>query len=369
MAILNLALANFRNFSSKHVQFDHKLTVIIGPNGSGKSNILEAIALLSGIRSSRVETDLDLIKFTKSEAKIESKVASSAFAGASTFTKASVDKSGDRQSEEKVLTINFVVVDELHVKKAYFVDSIKKRLADFVDYSSIVIFHPQDLELVTGPPALRRHHLDLQLSAVDRDYHRAITFYNKIVVRRNKVLGRVAEGSAKQNELDFWDERLLEHGKYITAKREEFFQYLNFVEKSIPTAVKGNLTWELVQSTVSRDKLIKNRERDITAGVTLSGPHRDDFRFIFNGRDLSYFGSRGEMRMAVLALKLTELEYWQVKNLSRPILALDDIFSELDWEHRDAVLSIVDKQQTIITAAEKESVPKNLFKKAKVINL
>ena len=186
---------------------------------------------------------------------------------------------------------------------------------------------------------------------------------------------RISEGISKPAELDFWDERLLAHAKYISYKRQEFFEFLNFVE---PTFAKtssqtakwlGDLSWVLKPSLVNEEKLSRNRGRDIAAGVTLSGPHRDDFQFVYRSKNLEFFGSRGEQRMAVLALKLAELEFYNVKCQTRPILALDDIFSELDWEHRKAVLSIVEKQQTIITAAERESVPKELFKKAKVVEL
>src|SRR3989344_1234567 len=256
MAILTLNLSNFRNFLTKSITLDKNLTVITGPNGSGKSNILEAISLLSGIRPQRVETDLDLIKFAKNEAKVEARILAN--------------------SEKQVLTINFLVIDERFVKKAYFIDSVKKRLIDFINYFSIVIFHPQDLDLVTGSPSVRRHHMDLTLSSVDTGYHRATSAYSKIVVRRNRVLARIADGKSKPGELDFWDERLLEHGKYVSQKREEFFQYLNFVEKSLPSAVSGNLSWQIKQSTLSDEKVKRNRERDIAAGVTLSGPHRDD---------------------------------------------------------------------------------------------
>jgi len=356
MEILSLTLVNFRNFSSKKIIFDKNLpagrqglTVIIGPNGSGKSNILEAISYLSVTRSTRVETDLDLIKFSKDEAKIEAGIA--------------------LNGEATKLTVNFLAIEERYVKKAYFVDSFKKRLSDFISYLSIVIFHPSDLELVTGSPATRRHHLDNYLSSIDRDFWRNITAYNKILTRRNKVLARILEGKSKPSELDFWDSRLLEHGKYISKKREEFFEYLNFLESILPGGRRGELNWQLRQSVINAEKILKNRERDIAAGMTLSGSHRDDFRFIFLGKDLQYFGSRGEQRMAVLALKLAELEYYQVKQGSRPILALDDIFSELDWEHREAVIAAVDKQQTIITAAEADSVPKQLLKRARVIEL
>jgi len=354
MEILNLHLVNFRNFLTKRIEFSPKLAVIIGPNGSGKSNILEAIGLLSAIKSTRVQTDYDLVKFGKTEAKIEGKIAG---------------------FEPKTLTINFQVIDELYVKKAYFIDSVKKRLIDLGERLSLVVFGPQDLDLVTGSPAVRRHHLDMQLSSVDRFYWRALSAYNKVIVRRNRVLQRISEGFSKPPELDFWDERLLAHAKFISQKRQEFFEFLNFVEPTFAQTSSqtakwlGDLSWVLKPSLVNEEKLSRNRERDIAAGMTLSGPHRDDFQFVYRSRNLEFFGSRGEQRMAVLALKLAELEFYSVKRQTRPILALDDIFSELDWEHREAVLSVIDKQQTIITAAERESVPKELFKKAKLVEL
>lgn len=355
MEILNLTLQNSRNFSNLKVIFDESLSVIIGPNGAGKSNILEAVSLLSGIKSSRVETDLDLVKFGKSEAKVEAKVAS--------------------HGEKAILTINFQVIDETYVKKAYLVDSIRKRLVDFIDYFSIVEFSPLDLDLVVGTPSLRRHHIDILLSSLDRDYWRAISSYNKVVVRRNKVLSRILEHAAKESELDFWDERLLEHGVGVAKKRQEFFEFLNFIEPTFSRVSKetekwlADLKWQLRESLLSEEKLVRNRVRDIAAGVTLSGPHRDDFQFLHRGKNLEFFGSRGQQRMAVLALKLAELEYFAIKRGARPVLALDDIFSELDWEHREAVLDVVGKQQTIITAAERESLPKEIFKKAKVVEL
>jgi len=345
MEIIDLRLINFRNFLTKRIEFSPKLTVIIGPNGSGKSNILEAIGLLSAIKSTRVQTDYDLVKFGKTEAKIEGKIAG---------------------FEPKILTINFQVIDELYVKKAYFIDSVKKRLIDLSEYLSLVVFGPSDLDLVTGSPAIRRHHLDSELTSIDRNYWRAISGYNKVIVRRNRVLQRISEGFSKPQELDFWDERLIAHAKYISQKRQEFFEFLN-----LPAGrqVLWDYSWQLNQSQITQDKLLRNRGRDIAAGFTLSGPHRDDFQFVYRSKNLEFFGSRGEQRMAVLALKLAELEFYSVKRQTRPILALDDIFSELDWEHRKAVLSIVDKQQTIITAAERESVPKELFKKAKIVEL
>ena len=349
MELLSLNLKNFRNFSQKKINFDPKLTVVVGPNGSGKTNILESALLLCGIRSHKVETDLDLVKFGKSEAKIEGETA-------------------DVSTKNK-LTVNMMVYDERFVKKAYFVNSIKKRFTDFASFLSVVVFEPADLELVAGTPSFRRHHLDSLLCQVDKDYWRNINAYQKIITRRNKLLVRIMEGKAKKNELDFWDLRLLEHGEIVAKKRIEFFEFLNFLQKAHKFGEIGGFSWVLKQSELGREKLFKNRERDIAAGITLSGPHRDDFRFNYKGHDLAFFGSRGEQRMAVLSLKLAELEFVSLNIKSRPVLALDDIFSELDWDHRRAVLSTVAKQQTIVTAAEVDSVPKQLLKKAKVVNL
>lgn len=344
MVIQNLSLTNFRNFSSKKIAFDPKLTVIVGPNGVGKSNVLEAVGLLAATRSHKVDTDLDFVKFGQADAKIEGRVKSS--------------------EDSRTLTINLQVIDETYVKKSYFIDAIKKRLVDFTEHFAVVVFEPSDLELVSGSPSDRRHHIDTLLASIDRDYWRAITSYNKIVVRRNKILQRIMDGKSKKSELDFWDERLLEHGKFLSKARAEFFEFVNFVNGK-----RGGYSWEIKQSLLSEEKLVRNRDRDIAAGVTLSGPHRDDFIFLFREKNLEFFGSRGEQRMAVLALKLAELEYFNSKRGARPVLALDDIFSELDWEHRDAVLGVIEKQQTIITVAEVESLPKLIFKKSKVVEL
>jgi len=390
MEILDLNLLNFRNFTSRKFVFDKSLTVIIGANGSGKSNILEAVSLVCGQRPVHIESDLDLVRFGKSEAKISSRVEvfgsevfdreAQVFDSEVTQTRGTESAQARRGSGfSKELIINFQVIDERVIRKSYLIDGFKKRFANFLEIISIIVFHPEDLDLVAGTPSLRRHHLDSLLSASDRDYWRNISSYGKVVTRRNRILNRIAEGKSKPLELNFWDGRLLEHGKYVSKKREEFINFLNLMESvSFTSEVKnshtsevffGGLRFELMQSLLSEEKLFKNRERDIAAGVTLSGPHRDDFRFIFKGRDLAYFGSRGEQRMAVLALKLSELEYLKVQRGARPILALDDIFSELDWEHRETVLSVIGNQQTIITAAEKDSVPKKLLKKAKIIEL
>ncbi|MBI2599082.1 DNA replication and repair protein RecF [Candidatus Curtissbacteria bacterium] len=394
MNIASIQLTNFRNFTSRKVIFDPKLTVIVGPNGSGKSNILEAVGLLAAVRIHKVDTDLDFVRFGQADSKIEGRVKSledskmltinlqvdpnAVILGSEATPESRKVDSGQalrlRSGPKGREFIESARMTRGLVRKTYFIDSIKKRLVDFTEHFAVVCFEPSDLELVWGSPSERRHHLDTLLASVDRDYWRAITSYNKIVVRRNKILQRILDGQilpsgrqAKKSELDFWDERLLEHGKFLSKARAEFFEFVNLPAGR--QVLSMDFTWQLKQSLLTPEKLLMNRDRDIAAGVTLSGPHRDDFMFLFRGKNLEFFGSRGEARMAVLALKLAELEYFNSKRGARPVLALDDIFSELDWKHREAVLGVIEKQQTIITAAESESLPKDLYKKAKVVEL
>lgn len=385
MNIFSLFLTNFRNFTSKKIVFDPKLTVIIGPNGSGKSNILEAIGLLSAVRLRRVETDLDLVKFGKTETKIEARVGDKEkvnltlnlqiddpeySSSVSEKNNLSYSSNDNEKSNSDSSRFTRTITDRAYkpyVKKSYFIDEIRKRWVDFTNHLAIVEFAPSDLELISGSPSVRRHHLDSLLSSLDRDYWRNLSSYNKVVVRRNKVLQRIMDGKSKKGELDFWDQRLLEHGKYLTEARQKFFEFVNLPAGR--QVLSPYYSWELKQSLLSEEKLSKNRDRDVAAGVTLSGPHRDDFVFVFRGKNLEFFGSRGEQRMAILALKLVELEYFANIRGSRPVLGLDDIFSELDWEHREAVLGVIEKQQTIITTAEEESIPKEVFKVAKIIDL
>src|SRR3989338_358852 len=169
MEILDLTLTNFRNFTSRKFVFDKNLTVIIGANGAGKSNILEAISLVCGVRPTHIESDLDLVRFGKSEAKIGSRVQ----AFGSELRRIAQARRGIGFSRE--LVINFQVIDERVIRKSYLIDGLKKRYANFLELLSIVVFHPEDLDLVAGSPSLRRHHLDLLLSVSDRDYWRNIS--------------------------------------------------------------------------------------------------------------------------------------------------------------------------------------------------
>ena len=376
-------LTNFRNYSNLDLNFDSRPAILVGNNATGKSNFLEAIYLLSTSKSLRVENEDELIKeeeeFTRVEGILE-----------------------DPETELMVL-IN-KPSGEMAFRKKVMVNGISRRVLDFIGNLPAVIFYPSDINMVTGPPSLRRWHLDLGLAQVDFNYKKNLTSYEQFLIARNRVLKRIREGKGRMDELDYWTKELVEKGKVISEKRNEFFKFINELKTPL-----GNFRFEYVPSEISMEKLAETNGREVAAAATLVGPHRDDFHVILNppkadegslarlvfdeskranarisnklrdssaspqndskGRNLAHFGSRGEQRTATLAFKLAQLEYMAKILGKRPILLLDDVFSELDASHRAHVVEIVGKQQTIIATVELGNIPKEFLDSARILRV
>jgi DNA replication and repair protein RecF len=336
--IKNLTLENFRNFKKIKVNFHPRLTLIIGPNGSGKTNICEAIGLLSFGKSFRAKSDIEFLSFGANQAKI----------------------GGEIDGEEKEKRDLVFVKNQKEVIRSYFLNGVKKHLAFFLGSFLAIIFNPWEIDFLFDSPSQRRYHLDLFLSFCDRNYYRELIAYNKVLERRNRILARIWEKRAREDELSFWDQKQLLHGEAVAAKRREFFEFLKKRQKKFKV--------EYWQNQISAEKLERQRDYELERRVSLFGPHRDDFRFNFCGRDLLLFGSRGEQRLSVLALKLSELEFAAKVKGGRPILVLDDIFSELDKASQELVLKVILRQQTIITSIDQQ-VEKFLPEDKEVINV
>jgi DNA replication and repair protein RecF len=255
------------------------------------------------------------------------------------------------------------------------------------------------LELVLGSPSIRRKYLDNVLSQVDKEYGRASLSYEKGLKTRNRILEEIREARAqaevsgllKYNEeterkkLYFWDQLLIKNGNLITAKREEFINFLNanstLLICKMDSATVPCFQVEYDRSPISLERLAQYEREEVAAASTLVGPHRDDFkmRMLKNGeklaeeveigRDLAVYGSRGEQRLAVLWLKLGELKFIREKTQEPLVLLLDDIFSELDVNHRKMVLDVVGEQQTIITTADIGMVEPDWLKGVKITEL
>jgi DNA replication and repair protein RecF len=382
-----LSLQNFRSYSEKEFNFLSAMTLVVGPNTSGKTNLLEAIYLLASGRSFRAGIEAEMIAYGGELARVSGLIVNK--------EPVALGKEGSfgRETEEAELEIvltNGQVGSQKVAKKRYLVNGVGKRRMDFVGHLRVVLFGPGDLEIIIGSPSVRRNYLDNVLEQVDQDYRRASLSYQKGLRQRNKILEQIRERGRPRSVLFFWNKLLIENGEVITQKREEFINFINQRKDYL-----GGLRVIYDRSVISPQRLEKYTDKEIAAGMTLVGPHRDDFRVVGinsdkeksrasldrdlaifgsrgeprKSRDLAVYGSRGEQRMAVFSLKLAELEYAAEEANERPILLLDDIFSELDRAHRARVLEIIPKQQTIITTTDLSLVKKKDRQKTKMIRL
>lgn len=344
MFLKQLNLTNFRNYSVLNLDFDQRPTIFVGNNAAGKSNLLEAIYLLSTGKSPRVETEDELIKSGEEFVRVEGFV---------------VDG-----SETELLVILNRQGGEVTFRKKVLVNGISRRVVDFIGNLPSVIFYPQDINMVTGSPSLRRWHLDLAIAQIDLDYKRALTLYEHHLTARNRVLKRIREGKGRVDELTYWTDELVKQGKIVSDKRGDFFDFIN----SLSTPL-GEFKFEYKPSVISEEKLLVTNGREVAAAATLIGPHRDDYSVELGRRNLAHYGSRGEQRTATLAFKLAQMEYMAKALGKRPILLLDDIFSELDVSHRAHVVEVVGKQQTIIATVELENIPKEFLDSSRILRV
>lgn len=343
MFLKSLNLTNFRNYSNLELNFDSRPTILVGNNATGKSNLLEAIYLLSTTKSARAETEDELIKDQESFTRVEGFLL---------------------DPETELMLLIQRPTDEISFKKRAIVNGVSRRVVDFIGNLPAVIFYPSDINMVTGPPSLRRWHLDLALAQVDPEYKRALTLYEQFLIARNRVLKRIRERQAKIDELDYWTGELVKNGKVISEKRLAFFDFINGLDQPL-----GEFGFGYKRSNITVERLEETNGREVAAAATLIGSHRDDFEVLLDSRNLAHFGSRGEQRTATLAYKLAQLEYMAKVLDKRPILLLDDVFSELDALHRAHVVEVVGKQQTIIATVELENIPQDFLDQARILRI
>ena len=381
MHLSHLSLTHFRNYQRLELDLAGRLTLLQGQNAQGKTNLLEAIFFLATSKPVHAQAEREIVDWlAQSEPIPYCRVA------------------GHIKTDARTLDLEILLSPRPHA--ANFAKQIKingalRRGLDLVGLMRAVLFLPEDIRLVDGAPGERRRYLDIALCQIDRDYCRSLSAFQQVVTQRNGLLRNLRDqgvnphSPAVDAQLAFWDERLVQHGAVIVARRHAFLvelertaharhaelsggrealalQYLssfnpgNMPEHEYEQLREGLSTDVLREPLVVEQvavayhrKLAARRAREILSATTMYGPHRDDFRFLVNDRDLRLFGSRGQQRSAALALKLAEVRAMTDATGSTPLLLLDDVMSELDAQRRTLLVQVLgDADQAVLTTTD-----------------
>lgn len=335
MYINKIKLQNFRNYNEQEIILNKSINVFYGDNAQGKTNILEAIFLCTFGKSFRTNKEKELIKLGKDNANVII----------------------EYEKKDRDGKISISISD----KKQILVNGIKiKKLSELLGNINIVIFTPDDINILKGGPALRRRFLDMMIGQLKPNYVYILNMYIKTLEQRNNYLRQIKEENKPENLLDIWDEKLIEYADIIYKYRKEFIdkikKKINIIHKKI-TDEKEEINIQYTSNCESKEvysELLKQRRKlDIIKGFTTKGIHRDDFEIYINNKELSIYGSQGQNRTAILSLKLSELQVIYDEIEEEPILLLDDFMSELDINRRKNFLNNINNTQVIITCAEK----------------
>jgi DNA replication and repair protein RecF len=313
------------------------LTIILGDNAKGKTNLLEGIYFIlrgEGFRESREE---QLIIFNEKNGYVDAKLE-------------------DRKNQDITnLRIDLSITD-LGLVKTYFLEKTKKgRFSYLKNLISVVLFSPEQIEVVDRTMSVRREYFDKFLSGVDSEYKKHLSSYSQALRKRNKILELHFRNPNIKQELDFWNKYLIDHGSYLSKKRREYIDYLNsnrnIDSKEFSIIYKPN--------HLSSERFEASHDRELLIRRTLIGPHRDEYNiFLVNKKtekkDIHMYGSRSEQRLGLFWLKINELKYLEDMFKRKPILLLDDIFSELDHNNQKLIFNLIGNYQTVMTSTEKE---------------
>lgn len=346
MIIESVDLQNYRNYEFLNMTFDNKINIIYGDNAQGKTNILESLYVCATSKSHRGSKDKDIIRFGNDEAHI----------------KVMVKKHG----------MNYRL--DMHLKKnktkGIAVNGIPiRRAVELFGIINIIIFSPEDMNIIKNGPSERRRFMDMELSQLDKIYLSNLVNYNKVVVQRNRLLKQLqfSGDSGLVDMLDVWDMQLVRYGSEIIKRRMDFIDNINSIIRPVHSKLSGNkeiLNLRYIPCTTTdnfKDEVIRSRERDIKFKMTNVGPHKDDVAFFINDKDVRKYGSQGQQRTCALSLKLAEIELVKKVINDTPVLLLDDVLSELDANRQNFLLDSIGDIQTIITCTGLDEFVNNRF--------
>jgi DNA replication and repair protein RecF len=395
MHITRLSLTNFRNYGRLELSLPTGPVLLHGDNAQGKTNLLEAIYYLATTRSAHTNQDQELINWDALDAP-EPVVVGRLVAEMGT-------DDGSHTVEMRLIYERGYALrnGKGSFRRQALVDKRKARLMDLLGNLRVVLFLPEDVQLITGPPSKRRRYLDITLCQVDRVYCRQLSEYKKFLEQRNALLRQIAEGSGSRELLPIFTEKLVQLGAQILTRRALFVEemarevhhiHYESLTEGMETArlayVPGlwrkqganngagasdeQLDWwrdHFHDETAVAGRLSSLLEASLTAdlarGATSVGPHRDDWQFLLNGRSLSSYGSRGQQRTAILALKMAEINWMTRQTGETPILLLDEVVAELDARRRALLLNYVkDAHQALLTATDPGMFNRDFLRRA-----
>jgi DNA replication and repair protein RecF len=344
LRVRRLTLASFRSYDTLELELPPGPGVVVGANAAGKTGLIEALVMLARGASHRTATDAELIAWGAPFARVEAEIEHGQVRGDDGIT-LTIERSGPNSARKRLL-----------------VNGVARRVAGHGEALRVVLFAPEEMQLVVGSPSLRRASIDALAAARSPAYARALSVYGRALQQRNGLLRRIREGEAGPDQLPYWDRLIVEEGGGIVAERLALLALLAGPLAGAHAEIapgEGVLGLRYLTNAPAhegempvdalRRRLAETAEKELWNGATLVGPHRDDVVFELDERALSSFGSRGQQRTAILALKLAELELLSTDG-EPPLLLLDDVFSELDPERRaHLVRRIRELPQALIT--------------------
>ncbi|MDP4011344.1 MAG: DNA replication and repair protein RecF [Candidatus Roizmanbacteria bacterium] len=334
MVLSKISITNFRNFLLSSFDFSQDLTLIVGENARGKTSLLEAVYTSiygTGFRESR---ESELIHWDHNDCIVDAEFL-------------------DDDTKQR-FQVRITNTGESRVQKKFFVNKTQKPPSQYrKNQMQAVLFAPEQIRIITGSPSRKRKYFDTVISYVDQAYKKSLRSYENALRRRNKVLEIYENESNLMQELLYWDTLIIEHGLELTKKRRNYVQFLN----DHPHVDGKEFYIEYKPSLITAEKLAHFFPKEMRYRRTLIGPQKDDYSIFLKeekDKNISLYGSRSEQRMAVFWLKLNELFLFKQISKMKPILLLDDIFSELDEHNRELVMRMIKDHQTIATTTEED---------------
>jgi len=389
MYLTHLSLTNFRSFTRLDMDIPRRVVLLTGSNAQGKTSVLEAIYFLAALTSFQTHTDRQLVNFIEARKNL-----------AVGRLVADYKRGHSNHRLEIRLVLEAVGTTGQRLRKEILLDGVKRPLADSIGHFNAVIFVPQMAQIIEGGPEERRRYLNLALAQTVPGYARQLSEYGEALTERNALLKLLADRGGDDSQLDFWDETISRTGAAIILWRIEAVQEIEKLAARIHRDLthgaevlrlhyqpaydplpkpQGQMSMPLT-TTVQRDgfseeyirlgfleALKSARSEEIRRGVTTLGPHRDELRFVANGIDLSDYGSRGQIRTALLGLKLAEVEWMKSKTGHWPVLLLDEVLAELDIQRRSDLLAYLERiEQAILTTTDLKLFSPDFVEKAEI---